>query len=119
MVDVRELRIGNWIWSDDVNMPYQLNDFGMVVVKRSFENRSPIPLTPDILVKCGFEIVEFKVHEYRLDIHRSWIMVVKNGEFNLHDAQDEFYSNYIPIKSLHQLQNLYYSLTGKELEIKL
>lgn len=77
----------------------------------------PIELNHEILEKCGFELVEFNIPEYRLVVNRAWIMIIKGGIFNLHDYQDEYYSNNIQIKYLHQLQNLYFSLTGEELKI--
>lgn len=54
------------------------------------------------------------------------LMVFKNGEFEILKFEDEnhfFYSNgrgfHADIIYLHQLQNLYFDLTGEELEVEL
>lgn len=117
-IDCRELRIGNWIWSDDVNIPYQLTDFGMIVVQRSFENRSPIPLTPEILEKCGFEwsIYHQAFHKQGFIFDLSERQV---GGYWLHKSRLNSEIICPEIHFLHQLQNLYFALTGEELEPKL
>lgn len=73
----------------------------------------PIPLTQELLEKCGFEFDEGHMESY-------W---EKNGEVIeqslnhplvfRHEAHER------PITTLHQLQNLYFAITGDELEIKL
>lgn len=79
----------------------------------------PIPLTPEVLEKCGF--TEASDTEYG-----GWISPFVNGEairIRL-SGKSEFYytankySNPAYIKSIHQLQNLYYTLTGEELTYK-
>lgn len=77
-----------------------------------------VPLTPELLEKCGFE-----------ETDDSWYYLSKSEPlFQLHPEQSEKYSySHIwdgaftgrVISALHELQNLYFALTGKELEIKL
>ena len=78
----------------------------------------PIPLTEEWLLKFGLQpnkwfcensfcIVEDKTG----DTHYGWCMKVQNAS---HTKEIEFgYFKYV-----HQLQNLYFALTGEELEIK-
>lgn len=85
----------------------------------------PIPLTEEILLKCGFEkegsynyrYNNLKIHE--INLKSCWVDA-SNSEhvwyFVFHQAGKMFH---IKCKYLHQLQNLYFALTGKELEVKL
>jgi hypothetical protein len=76
----------------------------------------PIPLTPEILVKAGFEWSIYHQGFYKQDF-----------VFVLHEYEDGFRfklfrsSQYLGVKinHLHQLQNLYFALTGKELTFDL
>ena len=97
----------------------------------------PIPLTEEILFKCGFEKVKNKdkedlreyightVQKARYAIFDTDIFITKVDKRGLlHRSIDcdfmvLFYHKSIPIKYLHQLQNLYFALTGQELEINL
>jgi len=75
----------------------------------------PIPLTPDILEKCSPYLLDwfcegsFKVVK---DESYGWCMKVRNAS---HTKEIEF--GYF--KYLHQLQNLYFALTGQELTVNL
>lgn len=87
-----------------------------------YSDINPIPLTHEILEKAGFVYDETN-EEYTIggidfdandqDIEKTFILWSDNKE------DFECYFSDIPIKSLHQLQNLYFALTGEELEIKL
>lgn len=80
------------------------------------DNYEPIPLSPEILDKCGF--VSYH-HNPRLE----WFFV--NGQayepFHLKNSRDNkyYFNENIEVKYLHQLQNLYFALTGEELEVNL
>lgn len=73
---------------------------------------NPIPLTPKILEKCGFVW-----HKEQKDVQGKAVP----GEW-FHEAYAEypglFYLPQHGLKHLHQLQNLYFAITGEELEIK-
>jgi hypothetical protein len=116
-IDVRELRVGNLVsngeknYTVDTNMMYDMQFLGAEFF--------PIPLTDELLVKCGFE----KVYNE--------IICLPNDEadlkFELSNGvliPDQFYTGQPMTKEacpkyLHQLQNLIYALTGKELIISL
>ena len=74
----------------------------------------PIPLTEEILLKCGFEEQEL------FEDHNPFFVL---GSFSLSTdsfAKERFfYDCDIEIKYLHQLQNFYFVLTNQELEIEL
>lgn len=78
----------------------------------------PIPLTEDILLKCGFVRKKFGIDPYNLQ--DGWLKF----SFGLTIWEDgrlfyEWMGGNIEVKHLHQLQNLYYSLTGKELKVEI
>lgn len=88
----------------------------------------PIPLTEDLLLKCGFKYIseEQGFHNF----YRIAICDMFGHEFNLdltnrHEneiqSQFEFYNwdIHFSVGTLHQLQNLYFAITGRELDIKL
>ncbi len=78
----------------------------------------PIPLTEEWLVKLGFEETYKSQHTQRFDL----ISNTKFG-YNKNLKTDIYYirwigEDFIHIKYVHQLQNLYFALTGEELIIK-
>lgn len=76
---------------------------GLVIFEVS--ELEPIELTEEILLKCGFS-------EYDLEIGR--IILTEDGGFIITRL-----SQNVILKTLHQLQNLYFALTNEELEINL
>lgn len=102
MIKANELRVGNWVL-DFAGKPVK-------VVRTSLNKvplEMPIPLTPEILLACGFA----------KGIDNKW-RVWDNDSFYIYGSNG-FYAPYVmpEIKYLHQLQNIYYWLSGEELEI--
>ncbi len=132
MIDVNELRLGNYI------LQKQNNKISAVAcsfihfewMQKGYKDLYPIVLKPELVEKHGF--IENKkypllpdAHEYILAVpvqgsNKNEIVVyVKNNKecfgravVNNFPASNNFYH-------LHQLQNLYFALTGREMEIKL
>ena len=76
----------------------------------------PIPLTPEILVKAGFEEI------YKSSMHTTFYKDKVSYYFWHQTAMQyaDFMGNqYDNIQNVHQLQNLIHSLTGEELNIEL
>ncbi len=123
MIPNADLRIGNLfivdyqIWSinkiTNKGVNYPSNKYGVDIYSNqemfSFDYIEPIPLSPSILKKCGFEKENgMMCWEY-------------NGVKIAYETLAKFYRLYPythPIKYLHQLQNLIHSLTGEELTYK-
>lgn len=111
MVQANELRLGNYV-IDTVT-----NTCGKIKGISSLDNDiyEGIPLTPEILEKCGFEYKHLPPKEH----YFSNGMVV----IDTYKTKDAFYYNGhfcdVSLDYVHQLQNLYFALTGKELEISL
>lgn len=78
----------------------------------------PIPLTEDMLLRCGFS---YDLGSDSWKICGLFIRKVESG-FNIFiECEDDWYSNcfFRDFEYLHQLQNIYLDLTGNELEVKL
>jgi len=76
------------------------------------ENYEPIPLTEEWEVKFGFEqtseySIELNISGYCLEVQFKW------GNKTFYNGAE-----IKPLLYVHQLQNLYFSLTQTELEIK-
>jgi hypothetical protein len=85
-----------------------------VIKEVEYQDLDPIILTPQILQKCGF----------RNFIRDEWIISHSTGhaDFELTPQGLRLRQptpSRIPIKYLHQLQNLFFALTGEELEVNL
>ena len=110
MIKANELRIGNWYNQFD-----NLHQASWVTIKDLSEAPEsqiwckPIPLTSEILEKCGFvynKLVDgYEFDKYTIRYQMMFYDGFRISEFNI-------------CKYLHQLQNLIYALTGKELEYK-
>lgn len=130
MIDPKELRIGNLVQdaiSLEKSLPVYKLESGVVTCGSDLfsypyltEQIKPIPLTPEILQKCGFACMfmqevwsveaEFGILSIALtnpDKHPDGNLVVFEGV------------RLFSIKYLHQLQNLYFALTGQELNVEL
>lgn len=150
-----ELRLGNWIYGQSeseetgemINHPCIVRcldnidaaEYPIMVESKSnrewFDGFVPIPLTEDILVKCGFEKETWSEFSYRFpyvngdvsgwvkDNVYCFIPFSKNhkepcffGRRNTDDKKEgwNFTEHGHPL-FLHQLQNLYFALTNQEL----
>lgn len=117
-IEPNELRLGNFVTHEGETMQVNYKTFELI---ESFDYfcLEPIPITEDILLKCGFEKVycsDFTVVLELCPISVKWSKPVNPsmgcGVIYIHDE------SYKHIQFLHQLQNLFFALTGKELEIK-
>ena len=77
-----------------------------------------MPLTDELLLKAGFDYDQYQVL-YELN---TVIIHLVGGKFYFRKhylSNKEFEYEEIEVRYVHQLQNLYFALTGEELEIKL
>ena len=107
-MDIKELRIGNFVKIHEITTTLEYTDF-----RFNPEFITPIPLTEECLIKLGFDLINNEYHQSRNhDLKLHWT-VNKNKmipEFN----EKRFVTGY-DFKYVHQLQNLYFALTGEEL----
>lgn len=128
MVKTEELRIGNLVCVttkgggdiiDSVSQITLFNNSPRITTSFHWHKAEPIPLTEEILLDCGLkEQKEDKPHFVNIFGNPHWIQYLKSIEgVVIHIGGGEHFT--IPnIKYVHQLQNLYFALTGKELEFK-
>lgn len=126
MINPNELRIGDFV-IDRYNDCICIDEYWMEVFMaiRDYESLQPIPLTPEILEKCGFDKQEhgsgnFKAVSQCKQIESSYERTSIdhwNGKTFLTDIDGGTVGE--ELKSLHQLQNLYFALTGEELKVNL
>jgi hypothetical protein len=133
MIKATELRIGNYITYQGKQITVEgVSVSGYIYhSKGQFDGSigsayvpfEPIPLTEDWLVRFGFEkevkqsdSVYISDNVYRLNIFEyATSCGTMNLEIDYYDQHASFTTN---IKYVHQLQNLYFYLTGEELILK-
>ena len=114
MIQANELRIGNLVNSknDGIISITNISEKSVAVSEAHCYNHipvefiSPIRLTEEWLLKFGYDLIT--ENHYAISGHLIWI------------CNDLFIcdKNGIILKHVHQLQNLYFALTGCELESK-
>ena len=133
MIDQTELRLGNFVYEEEnkicqisclyskKKIEFEGHDYFDDDYQIEFKDEdgiylskvlNPIPINSDILLKCGFEndLITWSNGICWLTNDSSGTSVFV-GTLSVKLPYDIHY--------LHQLQNLYFSLTGKELEVKL
>ncbi len=141
-----ELRLGNLVTIDNPKAWTKLKGLAMIV--KSIENKpdayfpkssgtvsllhkrdeynqfdefiAPIPLSAEWLERFGFgKSDEHEMgHNHRDDFHFYYDYHFKRFRIESGHASKVEYHQVLDIQYVHQLQNLYYSLTGKDLELK-
>lgn len=120
-MNANELRIGSYYkYSGNESIVYakvkaiQVNNFGLLsdIDGTNYGICEPIPLTEEWLVNFGF-VKQIKSPSLELYLNKNFVLRF--------DPQDKFQfyinGNYININNVHQLQNLYFALTGEELAL--
>ena len=111
-----ELRIGNWISIFGRNATIEDG----IAIHALHTEMHPIPLTPEILEKCGFVKEEFVFALEYWHNAQDGHFIDKVRFVSKHGINVEIVGmNWVKVQYLHQLQTLYYALTGTELRVKL
>lgn len=125
-MDARQLRVGNYVFDEhnDIKIVYGIShlegyDVAYVHFKNEFDKPAtftiqPIPITQEWLINFGFK-------KRKVQVGYNWTCGITIKEWEDGSFLYSFDStsvNHIDIRYVHQLQNLYYILTGKELIIK-
>lgn len=122
-MDVKELRIGNLVcYNGEVAKVKQITKHKIGYHTKPYEmgmnyarlcEIEPILITEELLLKCGFDepcdgVYEHNYEEFEVtkEVENWWVTWNGGSDF------------WFRIKHIHQLQNAYYLVTGKELEIK-
>lgn len=116
-MEARELRIGNLINAPFYDEPIEVhsvcsatNDiYNRITGEIPIDTISPIPLTLEWLLKFG------------LEEHDGWdgqmyFVSPENSQFQIYESLQCYEYDYTELEYVHQLQNLYFILTGEELK---
>jgi hypothetical protein len=133
MIQANELRVGDWVKRNDLDgvytvravcidriHPIQLIEHDNLknvhyACQCTLSELEPIPLEEDMLIKSGF-VFDGEYYEHLVLGSRFLIYEGENiDEYRLHFTSRKFVS----VTYLHQLQNLFFFLTGQELNINL
>ena len=143
MINTKELRLGNWVYeSKSSKFPMQVETISKDYAYLDFENNQgglfecndtdmiPIPLNREMLGNLGFEYSSNHIYEHNDDCNllfdepNDWNNIEKYPT-QIVGGDAGFMSLYVPHGEtiirclyLHQLQNFFYCITGKELTIK-
>jgi len=122
MIESKELRIGNYVKCplDETFLKVTTLKNKLIIASKgenvNYNAIGPIPLTEYILLKCGFEKTN------RIDFGELKECYA-NFSFALMIRHNSFFVDWIggntEVKYLHTLQNVFYFLTGKELNVEL
>lgn len=139
-MNAQELRLGNLVWNDVQKIPVAVD---MKILNEqyyfdkgapNYHSWEPIPLTYDWLVKAGFELrrksvslnvggelfeyAEITVKDLGEYSKRNFIIWhKKNTGWTIDGVVRNIELSHF-IQNVHQLQNLYFALTGQEIEFK-
>lgn len=131
MIAITELRVGNLV-SDVWASPHSMYPVVLLGAKSckyggvrsgkplscSYSNLMPIPITINVLQKAGFVNLSGYVSDVLSNSDGSCSVQIRGNKARVW-VDDIDLDRFQEVKSMHQLQNLYFALTGKELDIKL
>ena len=133
MINAKELRIGSRVeYRNEIAVVVNISErhIGLYLglIEEEFSRRpnktvvsvdeiSPVELTEEILLKCGFEKKGDNWYDLKFKISdcESNEMFFGGLESDICLFTEGYFSSN-SVKYLHQLQNLYFAITGKEIE---
>jgi hypothetical protein len=117
-MEAKELRIGNWIKLDgELETTVDCHDITQLDVAPHSIIIEPIPLTEEWLLKFGKTKLGLSVQQSSYPDGDLYVGFDDKGICRLMNCSEGFNFGK-EIKYVHQLQNLYFALTGEELIIK-
>lgn len=108
----QELRIGNTILRNGIVVTVDYQTFRDV--EKYPDQYQGIELTEEWLIKFGFQ----KINKNVFRIEEDYEVTVKEDKVRFFICTYMDYPPSVSIKYAHQLQNLFYSLCGEELQLK-
>ena len=133
-----ELRIGNWVelkteFENEIHKVYDVcQEMPFLDTKKYgvgtiiWDEIYPIPLTEEWLIKFGFEEESLSQFVFKWQdndncssffVYSDWCTISVNHSYK--DSHEDDYVVHRKIEYVHQLQNLYFALTGEELTTKI
>jgi len=136
MINTNEIRLGNYYQDRDgkllrvdfieyIEKGYSTKFGQKMFLHNQEEDRlteysdyaNPIELTKEWLIKFGFEEIYNSAFRLKYDHPCNFIGFDFSKNEDKHMEGFRYYGQYIKIKYVHQLQNLYYTLRGEELSL--
>lgn len=126
-ISPEELRIGNLVIAKNIFNGNQMtvDGIGLTVffkgmhVGEYVKDIEGIDLTPEWLERCGFEYAEGFADDYTKQPITLYNNPFKKGWTIENLFGHQITEDLLVVEYVHQLQNLFFALTGKELNIKL
>lgn len=109
-MEASEYRIGNWVSNGEVEFQLTSKDIYHLDVYVNRVIAKPIPITPESLERIGFE--RYNHHTDSIFYEKEFLRFSNNCTVVDWCGCNILLDN---CKFIHQLQNLYFALTGKEL----
>lgn len=118
-----ELRIGNWVNRGEQPDGFVIDEYSFSRIENPKHDYQPIKLNHDWIMRFGFQEMSLFVYEIDMGIssYRLKVIMPKEGDFVAVLINDLGELSECAIRSMmhvHQLQNLFFALSGKELTIK-
>jgi hypothetical protein len=110
----KDLRIGNLVKGNSRGGTHVLDIEILKYIDETKSGYSPIPLTEECLEKLGFYLIENDNKFYHEKSTRIFIDINNPICITYNNAKGSVKI----IEYVHELQNLYFALTGEELELK-
>lgn len=118
-----ELRVGNWVSKD--GEIYQATSATITALENGYFDVEPVIISTEWLTKFGFELlrknyslnVGGELFEYAVKYNTEFVIYYDNRKqaWTLDGTVKPDRTHYI--YSIHELQNLHYAMTGKELTV--
>lgn len=123
MIPAKDLRLGNWFRHNNCMCKEEMqlipDDFKKELVGDSFPQFDPIPITPIILQKSGFHQCMGKIETWWLDD----IVIQLDSSFwwrvDIDKYDEDLECKARKVSYLHELQNIFFAVTGQELTVNL
>jgi hypothetical protein len=116
MIQAQDLRIGNWASNGQIEFQITSKDIYHLDVYVNRVIAKPIPITPEWLERMGFGFEK---------IGNGWHLDVEINHYCLYSESGKYVDLFVfsdevgqQCQYIHQLQNLYFALTGEEITIK-
>jgi hypothetical protein len=125
-IKATELRIGNYIklmFNYEDYETIQVTSDELVDVDKKRADYEPLPLTEEWLFKFGFKNIDKGDNDYitYTDSNHDYYLQIdvrrKDGKYSILDNSFDDLRDFsmVDISYVHQLQNMYFTLTGEEL----
>lgn len=138
MINANDIRINNWLHHNESwcyrerknpflkGFDFQFDEqdwYAIGECTMSLDNVSGIPLTEDWLLRFGFENITLTRGILYPTFEKKYRHVLVESSIKLQEIDTNMWmwlvgNTNVHIYEVHQLQNLYFALTGQELELK-